>query len=115
MKIMKWPATKKEKQIPLVKKIPEGALKDILFWAYDPQMGNAEITCKNDVTYRLIDTVDLLKVSRTDLEILSKHQIQCPEMYEPIAKEWTRAVGCCLILTGDGPGSLKKFSKYGQR
>jgi hypothetical protein len=115
MKIVKWPATNKQKQIPLVRKIPEGALKDMLFWAYDPVMGNAEVTCKNDVTYRLIDTVDLLKVSRIDLEVLAKHQILCPEQYEPISKEWTQAVASCLILTGDGPGSLKKFSKHGQR
>jgi hypothetical protein len=115
MKILKWPATAKEKTVPLVEKIPEGALQDMLFWAYDSQMGNVEITYKNDVTYRLTDVMDLLKVSRSDLEMLKRHQLECLERDEPKAKQWNKAVASCLILTGDGPGSHKKFSKHGQR
>ncbi|KAF5790600.1 hypothetical protein HanXRQr2_Chr09g0385121 [Helianthus annuus] len=33
MKIVSWPPTDKEKTIPLVKKIPKGALKSMHFWA----------------------------------------------------------------------------------
>ncbi|KAM0044819.1 hypothetical protein Hdeb2414_s0010g00357711 [Helianthus debilis subsp. tardiflorus] len=39
MKIVHWPATDKEKTIPLVRKIPKGALKTLHFWAYDERLG----------------------------------------------------------------------------
>ncbi|MFS7986617.1 hypothetical protein Hanom_Chr11g01012451 [Helianthus anomalus] len=38
-----WPATDKEKIIPIAKKFEKGILKNFKFWAYDPRMAEAVI------------------------------------------------------------------------
>ncbi|KAJ0612012.1 hypothetical protein HanHA300_Chr01g0022361 [Helianthus annuus] len=64
MKILSWPPTDKEKTIPLVKKIPKGPLKTMQFWAYDERLGQAVIVCDDNVSFRLIGQVDLLKLDK---------------------------------------------------
>ncbi|KAJ0792835.1 hypothetical protein HanOQP8_Chr01g0022401 [Helianthus annuus] len=64
MKIVSWPPTDKEKTIPLVKKIPKGPLKTMQFWAYDERLGQAVIVCDDNVSFRLIGQVDLLKLDK---------------------------------------------------
>ncbi|KAJ0599291.1 hypothetical protein HanOQP8_Chr03g0091801 [Helianthus annuus] len=67
MKIVSWPPTDKEKTIPLVKKIPNGAQKTMHLWAYDEMLGQAVIVCDGDETYRLTDPIDLLNLDRENL------------------------------------------------
>ncbi|MFS8012574.1 hypothetical protein Hanom_Chr14g01322461 [Helianthus anomalus] len=86
MKIVHWPATDKEKTIPLVKKIPKGALKKLQFWAYDERLGQAVIVCDGGVSYSLVDQIDLLNLALEDLEVLARNQIKATEKYEEIAK-----------------------------
>ncbi|KAM0044015.1 hypothetical protein Hdeb2414_s0010g00348201 [Helianthus debilis subsp. tardiflorus] len=92
MKIVHWPATDKEKVIPLVRKIPKGVLKSLHFWAYDERLGQAVIVCDDDVNFRLVDQVDLLNLAYEDLEVLAQNQIRATEKYEEVAKGWTAAV-----------------------
>ena len=75
MKAVHWPVTDKEKVIPLVKKIPQGALKSLHFWAYDERLGQAVFVCDGDVSFRLVDQVDVLNIALEDLEVLAQNQI----------------------------------------
>ncbi|MFS7961745.1 hypothetical protein Hanom_Chr08g00718691 [Helianthus anomalus] len=70
MKIVSWPPTDKEKIILLVKKIPNGILKTMHLWAYDETLGQAVIVCDGDVSFRLIDPIDLLNLDQENLEAL---------------------------------------------
>ncbi|KAF5815686.1 hypothetical protein HanXRQr2_Chr03g0125821 [Helianthus annuus] len=90
MKIVLWPVTDKEKMIPLVKKIPKGALKSLHFWAYDKRLGQAVFVCDGD-----------------DLEVLAQNQIRATEKYEEIAKGWTAAVASAIHIRTKGFGGLK--------
>ncbi|MFS7953873.1 hypothetical protein Hanom_Chr07g00623671 [Helianthus anomalus] len=92
MKIVHWPVTDKEKIIPLVKKIPKGALKTLHFWAYDERLGQAVIVCDDEVNFRLVDQLDLLNLAYEDMEVLAQNQIRATEKYEAIAKGLTTAV-----------------------
>ncbi|KAF5756760.1 hypothetical protein HanXRQr2_Chr17g0818601 [Helianthus annuus] len=89
MKTVSWSPTDKGKTIMLVKKIPNGTLKTMYFWAYDETLGQAVIVCDGDVNYRLTDPVDLLNLDRVNLEALAQNQIRSTEKYEEIAKCWT--------------------------
>ncbi|KAJ0800218.1 hypothetical protein HanPI659440_Chr03g0100491 [Helianthus annuus] len=101
-KIVSWPPTDKEKTIPLVKKIPNGAQKTMRLWAYDETLGQAVIVCDGDETYRLIDLVDLLNLDRENLEVLAQIQIRATEKYEVVAKDWTSAVAGVLQISKKG-------------
>ncbi|KAF5786373.1 hypothetical protein HanXRQr2_Chr10g0440171 [Helianthus annuus] len=107
MKIVHWPVTDKEKMIPLVKKIPKGALKSLHFWAYDERLGQAVFVCDDDVNYRLVDQVDVLNLALEDLEVLAQNQIRATEKYEKIAKGWTAAVVSAIHIRTKGFGGLK--------
>ncbi|KAJ0655245.1 hypothetical protein HanLR1_Chr14g0522031 [Helianthus annuus] len=107
MKIVSLPATDKEKTIPLVKKIPKGALKTMHFWPYDEQLGKAVIVCDEDVSFRLIDQVDLLNMAQEDLEVLARNQIRVTEKYEEVAKGWTVAVASVIHIRTKGFGGFK--------
>ena len=107
MKIVHWPATDKEKTIPLVRKIPKGALKTLHFWAYDERLGQAVIVCDGDASYCLVDQVDLLNLAVEDLEVLASNQIRATEKYEEIAKGWTSAVASVLHIQKKGFGGYK--------
>ncbi|MFS7930054.1 hypothetical protein Hanom_Chr04g00339641 [Helianthus anomalus] len=107
MKIVSWPPTDKEKTILLVKKIPNGILKTMYFWAYDETLGQALIVCDGDVSFRLTDLVDLLILDRENLEALAQNQIRSTEKYEDIAKSWTAVVVVVLHISKKGFGSYK--------
>ena len=107
MKIVSWPPTNKEKTIPLVKKIPAGALKNLQFWAYDETSGQAVIVCDNGVSYHLNDQTDLLNLDRENLEVLARHQIRATEKYEVIAKDWRSAVAGVLRISKKEFGGFK--------
>ncbi|KAJ0700573.1 hypothetical protein HanOQP8_Chr10g0369331 [Helianthus annuus] len=107
MKIVSWPPTEKEKTIPLVKKIPKGALKTMNFWAYDEQLGQAVIVCDDEVSFRLVDQVDLLNLAQEDLEVLARSQIRATEKYEDVANGWTVAVASTIHIRTKGFGGFK--------
>ncbi|KAJ0614980.1 hypothetical protein HanIR_Chr02g0068751 [Helianthus annuus] len=107
MKIVSWPPTDKEKTIPLVKKIPKGALKTMHFWAYDERLGQAVIVCDDDVSFRLVDLVDLLNLAQEDLEVLARNQIRVTEKYEEVAKGWTDVVASVIHIRTKGFGGFK--------
>ncbi|KAF5818050.1 hypothetical protein HanXRQr2_Chr02g0060301 [Helianthus annuus] len=107
MKIVHWPATDKEKTIPLVRKIPKGALKTLHFWAYDERLGQAVIVCGGNASYCLVDQIDLLNLAVEDLEVLASNQIRVTEKYEEIAKGWTSAVASVLHIQKKGFGGYK--------
>ncbi|KAJ0621793.1 hypothetical protein HanIR_Chr01g0012731 [Helianthus annuus] len=107
MKIVHWPATDKEKVIPLVRKIPKGTLKSLHFWAYDERLGQAVIVCDDDVNFRLVDQVDLLNLASEDLEVLAQNQIRATEKYEEVAKGWTAVVASAIHIRTKGFGGLK--------
>ena len=58
-KIVRWPATKQTKTVPLLKEVPDNSLKNLQFWMYDPVTGQAVIVC-DDAEYRFLDTRDLM-------------------------------------------------------
>ncbi|CAI9278115.1 unnamed protein product [Lactuca saligna] len=61
MKIILWPATKKQKEIPIPQHFHEGYLDDMEFWAYDDETATAAIKFKNrEHTLRLISAKALL-------------------------------------------------------
>ncbi|KAM0052321.1 hypothetical protein Hdeb2414_s0007g00246901 [Helianthus debilis subsp. tardiflorus] len=107
MKIVHWPATDKEKTIPLVRKIPKGALKTMHFWAYDERLGQAVIVCDGEASYCLVDQIDLLNLAVKDLEVLASNQIRATEKYEEIAKGWTSAVASVMHIHKKGFGGYK--------
>ncbi|MFS7975746.1 hypothetical protein Hanom_Chr10g00884331 [Helianthus anomalus] len=98
MQILSWPSTDKEKTIPLIKKIPKGAMKTMHFWAYDERLGKAVIVCDDDVSFRLIDQVDLLNLAQEDLAVLACNQIRVTEKYEEVAKGWIAAVASVIHI-----------------
>ncbi|MFS7980351.1 hypothetical protein Hanom_Chr10g00938411 [Helianthus anomalus] len=91
MKIVHWPVTDKEKMIPL---------------AYDERLGQAVIVCDDDVSFRLVDQVDLLNLAYEDLEMLARNQIRATEKYEEIAKGWTAAVASAIHIRTKGFSGL---------
>ncbi|KAJ0480128.1 hypothetical protein HanIR_Chr13g0627961 [Helianthus annuus] len=107
MKIVHWPATDKEKTIPLVRKIPKGALKTMHFWAYNERLGQAVIVCDGDESYCLVDQIDLLNLAVEDIEVLASNQIRATEKYEEIAKGWTSAVASVMHIHKRGFGGYK--------
>ncbi|KAJ0455912.1 hypothetical protein HanIR_Chr15g0756441 [Helianthus annuus] len=100
MKIVHWPATDKEKTIPLVRKIPKGALKTMHFWAYNERLGQA---------------VDLLNLAVEDLEVLASNQIRATEKYEEIAKGWTSAVASVIRIHKEGFGGRSDRASGGHQ
>ncbi|KAJ0451252.1 hypothetical protein HanHA300_Chr15g0565471 [Helianthus annuus] len=115
MKIVHWPATDKEKTIPLVRKIPKGALKTMHFWVYDERLGQAVIVCDGDASYCLVDQIDLLNLAVEDLEVLASNQIRATEKYEEIAKGWTSAVASVMHIHKQGFGGYKDNMSGGHR
>ncbi|KAM0042220.1 hypothetical protein Hdeb2414_s0011g00375541 [Helianthus debilis subsp. tardiflorus] len=115
MKIVHWPATDKEKTIPLVRKIPKGALKTMHFWAYDERLGQAVIVCDDDASYCLVDQIDLLNLAVEDLEVLASNQIRATEKYEEIAKGWTSAVASVMHIHRKGFGGYKDSTSGGHQ
>ncbi|KAL9999536.1 hypothetical protein Hdeb2414_s0474g00901251 [Helianthus debilis subsp. tardiflorus] len=115
MKIVHWPATDKEKTIPLVRKIPKGALKTMHFWAYDERLGQAVIVCDGDASYCLVDQIDLLNLAVEDLEVLASNQIRATEKYEEIAKGWTSAVASVMHIHKKGFGGYKDSASGGHQ
>ncbi|KAM0061452.1 hypothetical protein Hdeb2414_s0004g00136261 [Helianthus debilis subsp. tardiflorus] len=81
MKIVQWPPTNKEKTIPLVKKIPKGAMKTLHFWAYDERLGQAVMVCDGE--------------------------IRAIVKYEEIAEGWTGAVASAIHIRTKGFGGFK--------
>ncbi|KAJ0581646.1 hypothetical protein HanHA300_Chr04g0143451 [Helianthus annuus] len=102
MKIVLRLPTDKEKTIHLVKKIPNGALKTMHFWAYDETLDQAVIVCDGDATYRLTDPIDLLNLDRENLEVLAQTHIRTTEKFESVAKDWTAAVAGVLQINKKG-------------
>ncbi|MFS7912646.1 hypothetical protein Hanom_Chr02g00132351 [Helianthus anomalus] len=94
MKIVSWPPTDKEKTIPLVKKILKG---------------KAVIVCDGDVSFRLIDQVDLLNLAQENLEVLVCNQIRVTKKYEEEAKGWTAAVASVIHIRTNGFGGFKDW------
>ncbi|KAJ0786353.1 hypothetical protein HanOQP8_Chr02g0054471 [Helianthus annuus] len=85
-----WPATDKEKIIPLAKKFERGILKNFKFWAYDPKMAEAFIVTEEQ-SIRIPNSYDLMSFHEEDVLILTNHQIRTNEKYEGYAKAWISA------------------------
>ncbi|MFS7995383.1 hypothetical protein Hanom_Chr12g01117271 [Helianthus anomalus] len=102
MMIVSWPPIDKEKTIPLVKKIPNGVLKTMHFWAYDETLGQSLIVCNDDVSFRLTDPVDLLNLDRENLEVLAQNHIRATEKFESVAKDWIAVVAGVLQISKKG-------------
>ncbi|CAI9259973.1 unnamed protein product [Lactuca saligna] len=94
MRIILWPATKKQKEIPILQHFHEGYLDDTEFWAYDDETATATIKFKNrEHIMRLISAKDLLRFREKDILTLAHHQIICrKDFMEPTAKEFTAMV-----------------------
>ncbi|MFS7902556.1 hypothetical protein Hanom_Chr01g00012641 [Helianthus anomalus] len=107
MKNVHRPVTNKEKTIPLVKKIPKGALRTLHFWAYDEHLGQAVIVCDDEVSFCLVDQIDLLNLAYEDLEVLARNQIRATEKYEEIAKGWAATIISAIHIRTKGFGGLK--------
>ncbi|CAI9288719.1 unnamed protein product [Lactuca saligna] len=88
MKIILWPATKKQKEIPIPQHFHEGYLNDMEFWAYDDETATATIKFKNrEHVLRLINAKDLLRFRERDIRTLARHQIICrKDVMEATAK-----------------------------
>ncbi|MFS8002036.1 hypothetical protein Hanom_Chr13g01197391 [Helianthus anomalus] len=82
----------------MVKKIPKGALKTIHFWAYDERLGQVVIICDDEVSFRLVDQIDLLNLAYEDLEVLARNQIRATEKYEEVAKGWIVVVASAIHI-----------------
>ncbi|KAM0043277.1 hypothetical protein Hdeb2414_s0010g00339371 [Helianthus debilis subsp. tardiflorus] len=91
-----WPATDKEKIIPIAKKFEKGILKNFKFRAYDPKMVEAVIVTKEQ-SIRIPNSYDLMSFHEEDVLILTNHQIRTNEKYEEYAKAWTSAAANILM------------------
>ncbi|MFS7913103.1 hypothetical protein Hanom_Chr02g00137921 [Helianthus anomalus] len=83
-KIVRWPATKQTKTIPLLKELLDNSLKDLKFWMYDPVTNQAVIVCEN-AEYRFLDTRDLMCFGENDINHLSRTQIESDPQYNVFA------------------------------
>ncbi|CAI9300219.1 unnamed protein product [Lactuca saligna] len=78
MKIILWPATKKQKENPIPQHFHEGYLDDMEFWAFDDETATAAIKFKNrEHVLRLISAKELLHFRERDIRTLADHQIIC--------------------------------------
>nr|KAJ0226544.1 hypothetical protein LSAT_V11C100003850 [Lactuca sativa] len=117
MKIILWPATKKQKDIPIPQHFQEGYLDNMEFWAYDDETATAAIKFKDqERVLRLINAKDLLRFRERDIRTLARHQIICrKEIMEAASKEYTAMVA--TIINGSlwmgsmGRSDLRLFEK----
>ncbi|MFS7930011.1 hypothetical protein Hanom_Chr04g00339131 [Helianthus anomalus] len=77
------------------------------FRAYDERLWQSVIVCDNDVSFRLVDQVDLLNLAQEDLEILARRQIRVTKKYEEGAKGWTGVVASAIHICTKGFGGFK--------
>ncbi|MFS7984309.1 hypothetical protein Hanom_Chr11g00984971 [Helianthus anomalus] len=96
MKTVIWPPTQKDKRISLSKKFTKGCLKNLKFWLYDENMGEAILAC-DDNTNILADPNDLISFYQEVLEVLARNQILSTNTYEVCAKMWTNDVANIMI------------------
>ncbi|CAI9271189.1 unnamed protein product [Lactuca saligna] len=91
MKIILWPATKQQKEIPIPQHFHEGYLDKMEFWPYDDETATAAIKFKDqEQVLRLISANDLLRFRERDIRTSSHHQIICKKaVMEAAAKEFT--------------------------
>ncbi|CAI9271281.1 unnamed protein product [Lactuca saligna] len=118
IKIIHWPATKQQKEIPIPQHFHEGYLDKMEFWAYDDETATAAIKFKDqEQVQRLISAKDLLRFrERRDIRTLARHQIICrKDVMEAAAKEFTAMVA--TIINGRlwmglmGRSDLKLYEK----
>ncbi|MFS7935257.1 hypothetical protein Hanom_Chr05g00401341 [Helianthus anomalus] len=67
-----WPATDKEKIIPIAKKFEKGIPKNFKFWAYDPKMVESVIVTEEQ-SIRIPNSYDLMSFHEEDVLILNNH------------------------------------------
>ncbi|MFS7953625.1 hypothetical protein Hanom_Chr07g00620891 [Helianthus anomalus] len=91
-----WPATDKEKIIPIAKKCEKGILKNLKFWADDPKMVEAAIVTEEQ-SIRIPNSYDLMSFHEEDIMVLTNHQIQTNKKYEECAKAWKSVAANILI------------------
>ncbi|MFS7964893.1 hypothetical protein Hanom_Chr08g00755711 [Helianthus anomalus] len=91
-----WPATDKEKIIPLAKKFERGILKNFKFWAHDPKMPEVVIVTEEQSIW-IANSYDLMSFHEEDVLILTNHHIRTNEKYEECAKAWTSVVANILM------------------
>ena len=98
MKIIRWPATKQQKEIPIPQHFHEGYLDNIEFWAYDDETATAAIKFKDrEQVLRLINAKYLLRFRERDIQTLARHQIICrKDTMEAAAKEFTAVVASII-------------------
>ena len=117
MKIILWPATKKQKEIPIPQHFQEGYLDNMEFWAYDDETATAAIKFKDqERVLRLINAKDLLRFRERDIRTLARHQIICrKDVMEAAAKEYTAMVATIingrLWMGSMGRSDLRLFEK----
>ncbi|CAI9277306.1 unnamed protein product [Lactuca saligna] len=117
IKIILWPATKKQKEIPIPQHFHEGYLDDMEFWAYDDETATAAIKFKNrEHILRLISAKDLLRFREKDIRTLARHHIICrKDVMEAAAKEYTAIVATIingrLWMASMGRSDLRLFEK----
>ncbi|CAI9261929.1 unnamed protein product [Lactuca saligna] len=121
MKIILWPATKKQQEIPIPQHFHEGYLDNIEFWAYDDETATAAIKFKNrEHILRLINAKDLLRFRERDIRTLASHQIICrKDVMEAAAKEFTAMVATIingrLWMGSMGSSDLRLFEKLAEK
>ncbi|CAI9276901.1 unnamed protein product [Lactuca saligna] len=74
MRIILWPTTKQQKEIPIPHHFREGYLNNMELWAYDDETATAVIKFKDrEHVLRLISAKDLLRFRERDIHTLSHH------------------------------------------
>ncbi|CAI9290731.1 unnamed protein product [Lactuca saligna] len=120
MKIILWPATKKQKEIPIPQHFHEGYLNDMEFWAYDDETATAAIKFKNrEHVLRLINAKVLLHFRERDIRTLAYHQIICrKDVMEAATKEFTAMVATIingrLWMGSMGRSDMRLFEKLAE-
>ncbi|CAI9284446.1 unnamed protein product [Lactuca saligna] len=117
MKIILWPVTKKQKEIPIPQHFHEGYPDNMEFWAYDDETATAAIKFKyREHVLRLTSAKDLLRFIERDIRTLARHQIICrKDVMEVAAKEFTAMVATIINgrmwMVSMGRSNLKLFEK----
>ena len=91
-----WPPTDKEKIIPIPRPLPDGSLREAIFWVYDDVTTTAVVRLPK-THIRLVEPKDLLKFRLDFITRLSKMQIMCPNNpFEEAAKDYTSMIATIL-------------------
>ncbi|CAI9299629.1 unnamed protein product [Lactuca saligna] len=116
MKIILWPATKQQKEIPIPQQFHEGYLDNMEFWASDDETATAAIKFKDrEQVLRLISAKYLLRFRERDIWTLGLHQIIYRKyIMEVVAKEFIIINGK-IWMASMGRSDLKLYEKPAEK